>query len=190
MAIAGRHGGEGLSRQLLMTAAAGVALPLLLFFYYRRDDVRAACEELDPTVRWTDRTPLPVLGVVIVLAFSAAALLSNLAVPSFQVLGRQVTGAPAALTMFALAVLCAVLALESYKLNESAWWTLILLQVIGLAWAVTSFVMAGGGGDPLFTALVAATWIAYFGFLLSIRRYFVRPLVPRTRREDQSSVAA
>ena len=44
--------------------------------------------------------------------------------------------------------------------------------------------------DPFFLAILAATWIGYFAYLLYIRRYFARPLVPRTRREDQSIASA
>ena len=181
----------------------GVVLPLALHFYYRRDDVRLACENLDETVRWTDRVPPAVLAVVLVLSFAAISLLANLASPSFVALGREVTGAPAALTMFAFSALSAVLAYQSYKLNESAWWTLLLLQLIGLAYAITSFLTVDFSSpragtpeavariyrDPLFIAMLAATWIAYFAFLLYIRRYFARPVAQRTRRGDQSTLA-
>lgn len=177
----------------------GVALPLILHFFYRRDDVRLTCEAVDATPRWTDRVPSPVLAVVLVLAFAAIALLSNLASPSFVVLGREVTGAPAAMTMFAFAGLSAFLALELYRLKESAWWTLLLLQLLGLAYAITSFLtvdyeravpagtppeVAAVYRDPLFIGLLAATWIGYFAFLLYIRRFFAVPVTPRTRRGD------
>ncbi|HEX6177239.1 MAG TPA: hypothetical protein VF057_02680 [Thermoanaerobaculia bacterium] len=195
--------GASVMRPAIMTLLVGVVLPLVLYFYYRRDDVRSACENLDFTVRWTDRVPPAVLAVVLVLSFAAISLLANLAAPSFVALGREVTGAPAALTMFAFAALSAVLAYQSYKLNESAWWTLLLLQLIGLAYAITSFLTvdfstATAGTplavraiyrDPLFVAMLAATWIAYFAFLLYIRRYFARPIEQRTRRDDQSRFA-
>lgn len=197
--------GGGTIRPLVITLVAGVILPLILFLYYRRPEVREACERADATVRWTDRVPAPVLAVVLVLAFAAIALLANLASPSFVVLGREVTGAPAALTMFAFAALSALLAFQAYRLMESAWWTLLLLQLIGLAYAITSFLTvdfetAAPRGtppevariyrDPLFIAVLAATWIAYFAFLLYLRRYFARPAALRTRREDQSTYAA
>lgn len=178
----------------------GVALPLILFLFYRRDDVRASFEARDPKPRWTDRVPAPILAVVLVLAFTAIALLANLASPSFEVLGREVSGAPAALTMFAFAGLSAFLAVQLYRMKESAWWTLILLQLLGVAYAVTSFATGDAAAsrpgtpsevaavyrDPFFIAIFAATWIGYFAFLLYIRRFFARPIVPRTRRSDQS----
>ena len=78
-----------------------------------------------------------VLAVILVLAFGAVALIANLASPRFTILGREVTGATAAITLFALAGLCAVLAVQLYRLKESAWWTLILLQLAGVGIALT-----------------------------------------------------
>ena len=38
--------------------------------------------------------------------------------------------------------------------------------------------------EPLFVALMVATWLAYFAFLLYLRRFFAIRLLPRTRRDD------
>jgi hypothetical protein len=179
----------------------GIGLPLLLFLFYRRADVRSTCERIDAKSRWTDRVPLPVLAVILALSFGAVALIANMASPRFTILGREVTGATAAITLFALAGLSAVIAVQLYRLKESAWWTLILLQLIGVAVAVSSLMThdpgrtapAGAEGeiaaiyrDPLFLAILAATWIAYFAFLVYLRRFFVLRHAPRTRRGDQS----
>lgn len=179
----------------------GVALPLILFLFYRRTDVRLTCERVDVKARWTDRVPLPVLAVIMVLAFGSVALIANLASPRFTILGRQVTGATAAITLFALAGLSAVLAVQLHRLKESAWWTLILLQLAGIGIAITTLmrtepsklVPAGTPAevaaiyrDPLFLAILAATWIAYFAFLVYLRRFFVLRRAPRTRLGDQS----
>jgi hypothetical protein len=182
--------------------AGGIILPLALFLFYRSENVRLTCERIDRKARWTDRVPLPVLAVILGLAFGALALIANLASPSFVILGRNVTGATAAITLFALAGLCAVLAVQLYRLKESAWWTLILLQLIGVAIAITTImtsdvekmVPAGTPAevaaiyrDPLFLAVFAATWIAYFAFLVYLRRFFILRHEPRTRRADQST---
>lgn len=181
--------------------AAGIGLPLILFLFYRRAGVRLTCERIDRKARWTDRVPLPVLAVILVLAFGAVALIANLASPRFTILGREVTGATAAITLFALAGLCAVLAVQLYRLKESAWWTLILLQLVGVGIAITTLMrteeskLAPAGTpaevaaiyrDPLFLAILAATWIAYFAFLVYLRRFFVLRHPPRTRLDDQS----
>ena len=180
----------------------GIALPVVIFLFYRRPEVRAAFEAMDHKSRWTDRVPLPVLAVILFLSFAAIALLANLASPTFVAFGHEVTGAPAALTMFALAGLSAFLAVQVYRLQESAWWALVLLQLIGVGYAVGSFVTAddvasGASGvppeiagiyrDPLFIAIFVAAWIGYFAFLLYLRRFFVMDIAPRTRRSDQST---
>jgi|SRR5688500_5147188 len=180
----------------------GLGLPLILFLFYRRADVRSTCERIDAKSRWTDRVPLPVLVPILGLSFGAIALIANLASPRFTILGREVTGATAAITLFALAGLSAVVAVQLYRLKESAWWTLILLQLIGVAIAISSFMTndrgrrAPGGidgeiaaiyRDPLFLAILAATWIAYFAFLVYLRRFFILRHAPRTRTGDQST---
>lgn len=179
----------------------GIGLPLILFLFYRRADVRLTCERVDAKGRWTDRVPLPVLAVIMVLAFGSVALIANLASPRFTIVGREVTGATAAITLFALAGLCAVLAIQLHRLKESAWWTLILLQLAGIGIAITTLMrtepskLAPAGTpaevaaiyrDPLFLAILATTWIAYFAFLVYLRRFFVLRRGPRTRLDDQS----
>jgi hypothetical protein len=175
----------------------GVLLPLALFFFYRSPHVLATCERRDPKPRWTDRVPLPVLAVVLVLAFAAVALLASLAKPVLPVAGTVLTGAPAVLTLLSLSFLSAFLAVQMYRLKESAWWTLVLLQVVGcVVGALTIARMDGSGAgtsataaiyrDPIFIAVLITTWLAYFAFLLYLRRYFGR-IVPRTRREDYST---
>lgn len=182
-------------------AIIGIAVPAMLFLFYRNPEVRATCQARDTKPRWTDRTPLPVLAVSIVLAFTSVALLANLANPTFAIPGRVITGAPAAITLFAFAVLCAVLAVQLYRLKEMAWWTVLLLQVAGMGYAIVTFLSGGFDQarqagqpdlssiyrDPLFIGVLASAWVAYFAYVLYLRRFFAVRLVPRTRREDQST---
>jgi len=164
----------------------GIVLPLAIFLFYRRPAVRAICEASDRP-RWTDRVPLPVLAVMIVLAFGAVAMLANLANPSIAMLGINIIGAPAAITLLALAILSAWLVVQFYRLRESAWWTLVLLQAIGVVIGAISFTRSNSNDiyrSPFFIAIIIATWLAYFAFLLFLRRYFAFGGAPRTRRED------
>jgi hypothetical protein len=173
------------SAATLISAAIGLAVvvPLVLLLFYSRPAVRATCEAFDAP-RWTDRVPLPVLAVVIVLAFASLALLANLANPSLAFAGQKITGAPAALTLLGLAILCAWLAVQLYRLKESAWWVVVMLQVIGCVIAGASFMRQRPARTPLFVAVVVATWLAYFAYLLFIRRYFAFGTRPRTRQTD------
>lgn len=173
------------STTLTAGAAIGafVILPLILVFIYSRDSIRLECEAAD-VPRWTDRVPLPVLAVVIMLAFGALTLVANLANPVLALFSTRVTGAPAALALLGLAILCGWLAIQLYRLNETAWWTLVLLQILGCVAAAISLARGGIHRSGLFVAVIVATWVAYFAYLLFIRRYFALRLQPRTRRGD------
>jgi hypothetical protein len=46
---------------LVVMAVLYVVVPGLFVLFYGRANVRATCERRDPTTRWTDRCPLPVL---------------------------------------------------------------------------------------------------------------------------------
>ena len=171
-----------------------VLVPAAFILFYQRDDVRATCEARDPRVRWTDRAPLPVLGVSVILAFSAVVLLANVGRSVLPLLGAVITGPAATLALVAFAGLMAYLSVQMYRLKQSAWWTLVLLQIGG--GVVAGITLARLDFNDLYarmglltpqlrsmhleqiprnpmvwgTALVA--WIVYFVFLIWIRRYF------------------
>ena len=175
---------------------AAIALPLILFLFYRSEGVRRTCETLDTKHRWTERAPLPVLGMAVIMAFAAITLMANVGNPMIAAFGQTLTGAPASLAMFAIAVLCAIIAVQVYRLRESGWWMLLLLQISGLAWGVAEIMrgdysreVARRGpaeiyADPLFIGAMLTTWLAHFAFLLYLRRYFALAVAPRTRRND------
>ena len=197
---------EGLPRPTLgfgcagaVAAAVGIVLPLVLFLFYRSPGVRAIVEERDPKPRWTDRVPLPVLAMVIILLFSSITLLANVGNPVLALFGDVIAGATASLVVLTLAVLCAVVAAQLYRLKESGWWTLLILQVAGLVYGAMAIMrsdfqstaqregapdMSAIYGDPLFLGALLTTWLAHFAFLLYLRRFFVGGRVPRTRRDD------
>jgi len=188
-----------------MVAFFYVLLPLVFILFYGREDVRATVEAHDPQTRWTDRVPLPVLGVSLVLAFGALVLIANASRPVIPLFGTVLSGPAATLTMLALAGLLAFVAVQLFRLKESAWWTLVLLQIIGGVFAAFTLTRTDINrvyeqmgvmtpqiramhleqifGNPLLWALAAVAWIAYFAFLIWMRRYFGR-FAPRTRAED------
>jgi hypothetical protein len=186
-----------LSGALVLTATivAAILVPLAIFLFYRRPSVRQLCEAAD-VPRWTDRVPLPVLAVMIALALGALAAFENLGNPVISLFGRNITGAPAAVTFLALGILSAWLVVQFYRLKESAWWTVILLQIIGCVIAAVSLFRGGeaAGTDslsqasrsPFFVAISIATWLGYFAYLLYIRRYFALQSEPRTRYDDSA----
>jgi len=190
---------------------AFIILPLALFLFYRRDDVQLTCETHDLTIRWTDRVPWPVLAVATLLGFASFATLANVGAPVVPFFGMALTGASAALTMLVLSGLFGFLTVQWIVLRKSAWWTALLLHVIGGIVAMVT--LATGdvgevyaklnmpreqiqamqldtlGRSPALWAIVILVWAAYLGVLLYTRRYFDTP-APRTRVTDATRVAA
>ena len=197
---------EGLPRPTLGFGCAGavggilgILLPLVFFLFYRLPAVKALVESIDTKPRWTDRVPLPVLAMVLILIFSAITLLANVGNPAFGIFGSVVSGPVASLIVLTIAVLCAFIAVQLYRLKESGWWTLLILQIGGLIYGAITVMrsdfadaahragapeMSAVYGDPLFTGVLFTTWLAHFAFLLYLRRFFVGRAAPRTRRDD------
>lgn len=170
------------SASLWRYLVGGIILPLALHLFYHSRDVGTTCDLRDPETRWTDRVPLSVLAVVLVMAFSSATLLANLGNASAQ-LPAALHGAPAGIAVFAMAVLFAYLALGLYELKQSAWWTTMMLHVLGAVAAVASLMNGSGVRNVPLWAIMLAAWIAYAAYLIRMRRYFVGVL-PRTRAAD------
>lgn len=174
-----------------------VLLPLALVLFYRSPNVKATCEALDPKERWTDRVPLPVLGLVLLLAFGAVqcgigALGPFRAVPIF---GTMVHGIPAVILFVAVGLVLALLARGAFRLDARAWAAALALSLLGLASSlITSARMVPeelaeamriqgayadavpegflrGSTTLLLTAVGGLVWV---GFLIYLKRYFPR----------------
>ena len=57
---------------IIFAAVFLILVPIAFVVFYSRADVAETCRRRDPIPRWTDRTPLPVLGASVVLAIGAA----------------------------------------------------------------------------------------------------------------------
>lgn len=159
---------------IALFAIFGIVLPLALTLFYSSRDTALTADERDPKLRWTDRAPVPVLAICAVLAFSSIETLINSGKETFTFFGQPLAGAPAALAMIALAILFAHVAIQAYRLRESAWWVLLLLHVLSGATSLmalprSTLVL----NQPALWAAIAVGWLAYFGFLIYVRRYFV-----------------
>jgi hypothetical protein len=181
-------------------------VPAAFILFYRSPHVAATCAARDPKPRWTDRAPVPVLAVSLMLAFAALMLVGMLARPVVPLLGTILTGAPAMIVILGLAALLAVISVQFFRLRRSAWWTLMLLQVAGGIVSVVTFsrldinAYYGAVGvpmtpqmkvlhlerlfrDPLLWTVMIAVWIGYVALLVWMRKYFTGA-VPRTRAGD------
>ena len=174
-----------------------VFLPVAFLLFYRSKHVKATCEFKDPHVRWTDKCPLPVLALSLMLGFSTLSMLSMFAYCVVPVFGIFLSGAPAAFILLVVMVLLAYLARATYQLKPHAWWgTIALVAVWGLSTIVT-FLRVGLMGFyvkmdlpeqqmAMMQQMAAAqsifmTWgtgimVAVFvGYMLYLKRYFVSP---------------
>ena len=199
---------SGISFAVFVFACLGVTciiVPLALVLFYRSPHVRATCDARDPVPRWTDRVPLPILALVLMMAFAAVSVIGSAAYGIAPLFGVMLTGAPAVVVLVAVAGLCAFLAVQLYRLKRSAWWTLVLLDVIGAAnGAVTlatvdftklyeqlgvmtpqirAMHLTDVHRDPMLWVFMAVCWTALFAYLVWTRRFFDAP-PPRTRAGD------
>lgn len=112
-----------------------VLLPAIFVAFYQRGDVKATCERMDPLVRWTDRCPLPVLAMSVLLALGVPSMLFlvfyNSTIPFF---GMFLQGLPGAWVVLILAGLFAWLSWGAYHQKVQAWWgTLALVLLLSLS---------------------------------------------------------
>lgn len=126
--------------QILFMGFFFIVIPGAFILFYRSPHVKSTCEAFDPQVRWTDRSPLPVLGVSCVAAMGAIMLivmpLSGFAVlPAF---GTLITGVAGSASLIVIGLVWAWLARSIYHQNAAAWWVLFgVLLLFTLSNAVT-----------------------------------------------------
>jgi hypothetical protein len=179
-----------------------VAVPIAFIVFYSRKDVAETCRHRDPVERWTDRTPLPVLGASVVLAVGAAYLLvTTVSVPMFPFFGRYLYGISGAGCFLAFAVLDAYLAVAFYRLKSAGWWIAIFslpLRLISmavtfsradLAQAYSKMGMSDAqlqalNSSPLTRSHVLLWWsllssIIVYAYLLWLKRYFKTEPIPQ-----------
>ncbi len=178
-----------------------IVVPIAFVVFYTRADVAATCRDRDPVERWTDRTPLPVLGASLVFFVGALYLLVvGVTTPIFPFFGRYLTGIPGAACFLVLAALDGYLAVATYRLNITGWWiaaiTLPLrLLSMGLTYVKADLMQAYsqmGRSDaelrmlqssPILRGHIVLWWsllslVVFFGYLLWIKRYFKPPAEP------------
>lgn len=175
-----------------------IVVPIAFLVFYSREDVAATCREHDPVERWTDRTPLPVLGASVVFFVGAIYLASvGLTTPIFPFFGRYLTGVVGGACFLILAAIEGYLAVGSYRLKPIAWWIAIIALPIRLLSMVLTYLKADlmqayskiGMSDrqlnalnanPMLRGHVILWWslislCLFFGYLLWIKRYFKTP---------------
>jgi hypothetical protein len=185
---------------IIVAVLAGiyVLLPVLFLLFYQRASVRATCQWRDPQTRWTDRCPAPVLALSVVLAYSAMSMPTSAVygcvAPFFGVL---ISGAAGAAVLLLTTLLSALLCWGTYRLKMAAWWGALLLGIAGTVSTALTFSRVGsmemyekmglsGSQLEMIQKTGAAEWVSMargvsimagivlLGYLLYVRRYFVR----------------
>lgn len=176
-----------------------VVIPGVLFLFYRSPHVRHTCEARDPVERWTDRCPLPVLAMSVVLGLGTVVALGLVGgSPAFPLFGTVVTGGSKFVFLILVAALFLYIARGLYLLRSSAWW--IALAVLGVSVVSNTMTFWGPNVGELyqemgfdsrtaavavqFSAIPALRWMVllsvlpYLVWLLLVRKYFTAAEAP------------
>jgi hypothetical protein len=182
-----------------------IVLPAAFTLFFRSPHVKATCEQRDPKQRWTDRRPLPVLALSLMLYAGAASMMFMIAYPALPFLGTLLTGLPLIAYSVIVSAVLLYLAKSIYDLKVTAWTITLLLSLLGSATGTITFLKmdmieyykALGYSDLAITQMRLAEiwqiidtrtitvplmiiWLAvWIGYLLYVRRFFIA--VPQAR---------
>jgi hypothetical protein len=178
---------------LLVCSVIYVVIPGVLVLFYRGANVKATCEARDPVTRWTDRSPLPLLGLTMMLGFSALAMpVMLLCFNVFPFFGFYVDGLLAAAIGLVIMACYAFAAHACYQQRIMGWWIALASWAFWFASSVTTFASAGiitmyqkmgypeayierlkpVLHEPTVIALTVASSIPFLAFLIYTRRFF------------------
>ncbi len=187
---------------IVFAAVFLIVVPIAFVIFYSRQDVELTCRHRDPVERWTDRTPLPVLGASVVLFIGALYMFAvGVTTPMFPFFGQYLTGIGAVACFLVLAAVDLYLSIGLFRLQSSAWWIAVLLAPIRLLSMILTYRKADlmqayskmGFSDeqlqvmnsnPMFRGHIILWWslfslILFFGYLLWLKRYFKAPTAPQ-----------
>jgi hypothetical protein len=186
-----------------------VLLPLVFVWFYRKKDVEETVKHRSPQ-DWTDRCPLPVLAATLVFAWAAPYfVVMSMTTPLIPFFGRYLIGVPGAIGCLVFAAIDAYLAYSLFRLRLAGWWGAIFVMAFRTSSAIVTYARGNlmeayarlGWKDqqlqrmkdsPLFRSHLILWWsatflLAYLGYLIWIKRYFVaRPVNPATAGADAS----
>lgn len=172
-----------------------VLVPIAFVVFYSRKDVAETCRRRDPVERWTDRTPLPVLGASLALfTGSLYMLMVGLTTPLFPFFGSYLTGIAAVACFVVLAALDLYISVALFRLQLSGWWIAIGSVSVHMVSMILTYARADlmqayskmGMSDaqlemlntsPLLRGHVLLWWsmlsmVLFLGYLVWLKRYF------------------
>ncbi|HEX9161383.1 MAG TPA: hypothetical protein VF980_06710 [Thermoanaerobaculia bacterium] len=173
----------------------GIVIPLLMVLFYRSENVRATCLAADPRTRWTERVPLPLLGLAFWTVMSAITMIGMTGYAVLPIRGTMITGPIAIAVYGAIGVLLLYVSWGLYRRSLLAWWIGVGYGVLVAAYCVLVFpnldyrrlVNAMGMPktpnapdftaiyqSPWFLAYLGFFWLLYLGYFVFVLRYFRR----------------
>jgi hypothetical protein len=195
---------------ILFAAFFLVLVPIAFVIFYSRKDVAETCRRRDPVERWTDRTPLPVLGASLALfTGSLYMLLVGLTTPLFPFFGSYLTGIAAVACFVVLAALDLYISAALFRLQLSGWWIAIGSVSVRMVSMILTYSRADlmqayskmGMSDaqlemlnssPLLRGHVLLWWsmlsmVLFLGYLVWLKRYF-KPVAAKIEELPAPSV--
>jgi len=107
---------------------------------YSGRNVRATCEHRHPTPSWTERCPLPVLILALLMCVSVFSgimqIMANFIHPFF---GTLLSGTPGMIAWIFNGLFCAFIAAGLYKLKPAAWWGVLVYYTLFMISNVLTF---------------------------------------------------
>jgi hypothetical protein len=146
--VAPGNAGPGLPPGFFSIVMAGtmVVMGLLLLiipgafvWFYRKREVKEALEHFDPVERWTDRCPIPVLGIVVALIGYGGMILVSAPQAMLPVFGTVLYGPVAMAVAIVFAIAALVLAWLSFRRRPAGWWgTIAFVVFLAVAYLMTA----------------------------------------------------
>ena len=187
-----------LTLMIVIAAFFLVVVPIAFIVFYSRNDVAETCRHRDLVERWTDRTPLPVLGASVVLSIHGLyLLLAGLSTPMFPFFGRYLYGLAGVGCFLFVTILDLYFAVGFFHLKSVAWWiaavaTPVRLLSMALTYARVDMMEAFSkmgmtdeqlrvlNSSPLSHSHATLWWnlfsaLILYGYLLWLKRYFKAP---------------
>ncbi len=176
-----------------------IAVPIAFVVFYSRNDVAETCRHRDPVARWTDRTPLPVLGASVALFCGAIYLfLVGVTTPLFPFFGHYLTGIAAVGCFLVLSAVDIYVSIALFRLQSAGWWIAVVTLAIRVLSMALTYLRADlmeaysklGLSDaqlqvmtsnPMLRSHVMLWWglissVLFFGYLIWLKRYFRAPV--------------
>jgi hypothetical protein len=201
-----------LTFMIVFLAIFFIAVPLAFLLFYRTKNVEETCRHRDPVERWTDRRPLPIIAMALLVVFGGLySLVVGISTPVFPFFGRYLAGIPGVIVFILFAGIEAYIAVLFFRMRVAGWWLALAAWTFRLASTVVTY--AHGNFPELYSKMGwsqaqmdtlqrnpmfrsgAFLWMGplfmmvYFGFLLWLKRYFHSP-APAGYTAPQSSIVA